>query len=275
MACWGRFLLAKTSIVVINIYIQLEKKAKVIKQCTIFHPCSLQAKHFLPQPEARSTSDLYFVSQEHLITFKSAMMLSTFLIKTLFRYWLWHLWRVTALWFHSLPSVIDAENPSVAFPIPTSLWAWRPRSNLPYGTRKICARPDIRRPEIFIAVVWIIPSVVLTIHVPPGPPRAAGFRTFGPLSCDPLRHTERMDKLSSHLLFFRFVERHGFGDVECVLDLGLDGFTGGGQQLYGDRFTQLPEALNSLKRAGRSAVLQHRSKNGNILLHCGYWEVAV
>lgn len=237
MACWGRFLFAKTSIVVINIYIHLENKAEAIYHLLFYNRVhSSKAKHSLPQPEARSTSNLCFISQEHLINLKSSMMLSTFLIKTLFRYWIWHLRRVTALWFHSFPGVMDAEDISVSYPIATSLWARWPRSYLPYGTWKICAWSNIRRSEIFIAVIWIVTSVVLTFHVPPGPSRAAGFRTFRPLSCDPLWDTERMDKFTSWLLFFRFVERHGFRDVECVLDLRWDGFTSGGKQLYGDWF---------------------------------------
>lgn len=84
-----------------------------------------------------------------------------------------------------------------------------------------------------------------------------------------------MNQFASNLFVFGFAKRHGFGDVEGVFDLRWDGFPSGGEQLYCDWFLELAEALKSLQCGGRASVFQHSPQHWNILLHCGYREVAI
>lgn len=160
----------------------------------------------------------------------------------------------------------------------TSSWAGGPRSHLPHGARQIATWLDVEGLQVFVAVDGEVACTVFAFDFPPGPPEAAALGALRPLPQNPAWHAKRMDRLQRQwrgLLFLGFAKGHIFGDEKGIFDFRRVGVPRCGQQLDGDDFLQLPEALDPLQRGGGATVLQYSTHHWNVLLHCGYGEVSI
>lgn len=183
---------------------------------------------------------------------------------------------VALLRLHHLPRVVHAEDGAAALAAAAPLRAGRPRPRLPQRAGQVGAGLDVNGLQAPVAVAGGEAGAVLALHVPPGPAGAAGLGALGPLPQHPVGHTERVDEVQGRRRgLLLLAEGHISGDEEGVLDLGGDDVAGCGQQLDGDGFPQLPEALDPLQGGGGAAVLQHGAANRDVLLHRGDGVVTV
>lgn len=170
--------------------------------------------------------------------------------------WVWDFVWITLFWLNNLPSVVYAENTTVTLSLTTSPWTSRPRPHLPNGTWQIPTRPDVRGLQLLITLARVKTFSVFAFYTPPGPSRATGFGALRPLSRYPFRYTikHKCRQIWAYFLI-GFVEWHISRDEKSIFNLGGIVVSASCQELDGDGFFQLPEALDPLQCGGRATVL--------------------